>query len=159
MLTNHFPALSVRLSAQIVVRVDYHTTTQRNIEKKIPLNFWRVNVIDKEVVQVQLDTFTLFKDGTQRRWVRTQKKKKSNNVFFLSFFCYFYVWQKTRLSTTVLLSCLNQLSFHYFVEEKNKIFDKKAMRHASVFYFNKKNCISTLITHLFFPFSQFANNT
>ena len=34
MLTNHFPALSVRLSAQIVVRVDYHTTTQRNVEKK-----------------------------------------------------------------------------------------------------------------------------
>ena len=66
MLTNHFPALSVRLSAQIVVRVDYHTTTQRNIEKN-PLNFWRVNVIDKEVVQVQLDTFTLFKDTTQRR--------------------------------------------------------------------------------------------
>ena len=27
MLTNHFPALSVRLSAQIEVRVDYHTTT------------------------------------------------------------------------------------------------------------------------------------
>ena len=67
MLTNHFPALSVRLSAQIVVRVDYHTTTQRVTQKKNPLNFWRVNVIDKEVVQVQLDTFTLFKDGTQRR--------------------------------------------------------------------------------------------
>ena len=60
MLTNHFPALSVRLSAQIEVRVDYHTTTQ----KKNPLNFWRVKVIHKEMVQVQLDTFTIFKDAT-----------------------------------------------------------------------------------------------